>query len=109
MIRVGPIYLHKCGIRNVECGINLAEREDSAFRVPHFQSRLKVCNTFPSGSTTSTIIGIWPMACVEQLRHGSCARTAASTRLSIPSCTGWPGLMYVLATLSTASVIAQLL
>ncbi len=54
------------------------------------------------------MMGIWPTACVEQDRHGSCARTAASTRFNMPSCTTGP-LMYVLATLSTASVIAQLL
>ena len=32
-----------------------------------------------------TASGIWPKACVEQLRHGSKVRTTASTRFSAPS------------------------
>jgi hypothetical protein len=39
----------------------------------------------PSGERNSTASGIRPIACVEQLRHGSNVRTTASTRFSIPS------------------------
>ena len=38
----------------------------------------------PLGARTSTV-GIWPIACVEQLRQGSNVRITASTRFSIPS------------------------
>ncbi len=48
-------------------------------------SRFKVWMVVPAASTTSMIMGICPTACVEQDKHGSCARTAASTRLSKPS------------------------
>ncbi len=39
----------------------------------------------PSGARSSTASGIRPIACVEQLRHGSNVRTTASTRFSMPS------------------------
>ena len=41
----------------------------------------------PSAARISTCIGIWPTACVEQLRHGSKHRITASTRLSMPGST----------------------
>ena len=41
--------------------------------------------TAPDESTSCTLSGIWPRACVEQLRHGSKQRMTASTRLSMPS------------------------
>ena len=39
----------------------------------------------PSGASHSTTSGIWPSACVEQERHGSKQRMAASIRFSMPS------------------------
>jgi hypothetical protein len=63
------------------------------FQISYRPSRFSCLTTIPCASTTSTTIGIWPSACVEQERQGSWARMAASTRFNNPSVISWPAVM----------------